>query len=219
MLKNIEMANRLIRLYPNAICFANIDAGLSLQDWEKWIREKRANPESAQTGIGIVSYNSDDELQKKFLMDIGIQCGYIKLKLGVEESSKILIATLKANEARGRRKFLRANCEGDTLSKIDVREGPIKTSGSIMDMSVVGFSCVLDTDPGLKKNTVLHDVQLKLRATLIRTQVVVFGTRESDGKILYVMLFLQLDNIAREKIRNYIQTSLQSSIEQEASTG
>jgi hypothetical protein len=33
------------------------------------------------------------------------------------------------------------------------------------------------------------------------------------------MLFLQLDNIAREKIRGYIQNALQSSIEQDAAAG
>jgi len=216
MLRDLSLAERCLRLYPNSICFINIDAGLALPEWEDWIRKTLTAEATKGVGVGIVSYNSDEALQKKYLMDIGIQCGFIKLKLGLEESTNILLATLKANEARGRRKYVRASCMHDTLSSLNLREGPIQATGNIHDISVVGFSCILDPDPQFKKNSILHDVQLKLRATLIRTQAVVFGTREEDGRTVYVMLFPQLDAIGREKIRGYIQYALQSEIEIEA---
>ncbi len=215
MLKSHETAQRLFARFPDSICFINIDAGLAERDWEAWIRAVMANPETKDVGIGIVSYNTDEKLQKKYLMDIGIPCGFVKLKLGMEESTKILLATLKAAEAKGRRKFVRATCEHDTLSSLNVREGPFNVTGNLNDISVVGFSCWLDPDPQFQKNIVLHDIQLRLRGTLVRTEAIVFGKREVEGeKTLYVMLFTQrMEPLSRQKIRAYIQTALQYEIE------
>jgi hypothetical protein len=217
MLKDTDMAKKLFRLYPDSICFVNIDAGHSEREWEAWIKSVMADPVTGTIGIGIVSYNADEDLQRKYLMNIGIPCGFVKLKLGIDESTRILLATLKATEAKGRRKYVRALCVSDTLSSINLKEGLISATGKIQDISAVGFSCTLEPDPEFSKNTVLHDLQLKLRATLLRTQVVVFGTRETDAGKLYVMLFPpKMDDISKDKIRAYIQIQLQAEIEQEA---
>lgn len=216
MLKDHEAARRLLRTYPNSIIFVNIDAGLSEKEWEEWIRATMADPALAKVGIGIVSYNTDESLQRKYLMDLGIQCGFVRLKLGAEESSKILIETLKANEARGRRKFVRAACTSDNLSGINVKEGQKQINGTIRDISVVGLSCVFDVDPYFKKNSVLRDVQLRLRGSLIKLEAVVFGTHADDTSV-YVLIFSpKMDNVSRSKIRNYIQISLQNEIEAQA---
>jgi len=218
MLKDITIASILLRRYPDSIVYINLDIGLSEYDWEKWIKELMENPVTKTVGIGILSYNSDDRLQKKYLLEIGIQYGFIKLKLGLEESTRILLATLKASEVKGRRKYVRANCTHDTVSSLNIREGSTTTIGKISDISVVGFSCIFDTDPKFQKNTLLHDVQLKLKASLLKTEVIVFGSRvDFDNRTVYVMLFTKsMDNIAREKIRNYIQIALQTGIEIEA---
>lgn len=220
MIKDAAMADRLLVLYPASVVFVNIDAGKSEGEWETWIRSKLSNPLLSSLGIGILTYNSDENLQKKYLMDIGIQCGFVKLKLGLEESTKILLSTLQANEAKGRRKYVRANCAGDSLSSINLREGGITATGKIQDISVVGFSCILDPDPAFKKNTVLHDIQLKLRASLVKIEAVVFGTRMVDDRMQYVMLLApRTEAVVRDKIRNYIQYALQNEIEQLALTG
>lgn len=220
MLKDISMADRLLAMFPASIVFVNIDAGKSESEWEAWIRAKMSNPALSTVGIGILTYNQDENLQKKYLMDIGIHCGFVKLKLGLEESTRILLSTLQANEAKGRRKYVRANCASDTLTAINLREGGISTTGRIQDISVVGFSCTLDPDPAFKKNTVLHDIQLKLRANLVKIEAIVFGNRMVDDRMQYVMLLApRTESAVRDKIRNYIQYALQNDIEQLAITG
>ncbi len=216
MIKDIAMADKVIRLYPNSLVFINIDAGLSEPDWEQWVRKTVDDEALRDLGIGILTYNTDETLQKKYLMDIGIRCGFIRLKLGLEESTRILLETLFANEAKGRRKYVRAFSSNDSTSAINIRDGAIKTSGRIFDISVVGCSCVLDPDPAYVKNAVLRDVQLKLHASLVRVEAVVFGTRAHEDRTMYIMLFTQkLDDPGREKIRNYIQLALQNEIERQ----
>lgn len=218
MLKDHATALKLINKYPDSIVYINIDAGMSESEWADWIRKRMEDPATKTAGFGIVTYNPDERLQKKYLMDIGIGFGFVTLKLGLDESTKILLATLKASEAKGRRKFVRASCRTDNMAVANIREGRTSVTGQLFDISVVGFSCILDPDPFFKRNMVLHDVQLKLRATLLMVEAIVFGTRtDENGKTIYVFIFTQsLDNPGREKIRAYIQTSLQAEIELEA---
>ncbi len=217
MIRDHEKGLRLLTKYPDSIVYVNIDEGQSEGDWDAWIRKVIETPGLEQVGIGILTYNADENLQKKYLMDIGIGYGFVKLKLGLDESTGILLATLKASEAKGRRKFVRASCENDSLSSINIREAGAVSSGRIRDISSVGFSCVLDPNPSFRKNTLISDIQLKLRASLIKTEAIMFGSRVDDGgNTIYVFLFTsRLDGQAKEKIRNFIQLSLQAEIENE----
>ncbi len=214
MLRDHEGARRLLRKYPDSLVFVNIDEGQSEAEWETWIREVQGDSASATVGIGIISYNTDERLQRKYLMDIGIRCGFIRLKLGVEESARILLETLKVNEAKGRRKYVRANCASDPMSTVNLRADSGLISGTILDISVVGFSCSFEADPHFPKNSILRDVQLKLRGVLVLVEGIVLGTRNDEGTMVYVVLFTpKVDGICRGKIRRYIQTALQADIE------
>jgi len=216
-LKDQATASRLLRTWPESIIYINIDAGLDEQEWENWIKKTMEDPVTATVGIGIVSYNSDENLQRKYLMDIGIQCGFIKLKLGIDESTKILLATLKATEAKGRRKYVRATCGNDTLTSVNIKHANERIVGRINDISVVGFSCTFNTDPLFKKNTLLKDIQLKLRGGLLLVEAMVFGARNDEDGSTYVLLFAPpLDQNARAKIRTYIQTALQADIDSQS---
>lgn len=213
ILNDHVLANRILRLYPTSLIYINLDANLNENEWEEWIRKTMEDPTTSTVGIGIVSYNNDENLQRKYLMDIGIQCGFIKLKLGIDESTKILLATLKATEAKGRRKYVRATCENDAMSSVNIKDGLKNATGNIKDISVVGFSCTFPIDPVFQKNTVIHDVQLKLRGFLVKVDVLVFG-RRNDEQITYVMLFTQsIEPASRKKIRSYLQIALQAELE------
>ena len=191
LVKDTRRAELLFEKYDDAICFVNIDTGVSEQEWEHWIK-----------------------LQKKYLMDIGIQCGYIKLKLGRDESIKILLATLNANEAKGRRKFVRADASYDSLSSLNFTHGRLQIIGTFVDISVVGFACILDPDPMLEKNMLITDVQLKLRANLLRTDLILLGSRPVGDRNQYIFLFPpKMENHAKAKVRTFIQTTLQASLE------
>lgn len=215
-LKDIKSTEILLEKYPNSICFVNIDTGLSEPEWEEWIKKILKDPKFSQVGIGIVSYNNNEKLQKKYLMTIGIQCGYIKLKLGRDESIRILLTTLNANEAKGRRKYVRADCSADTLTSLNFPYGKLTITGHILDISIIGFSCILDPDPKIQKNTLIEDVQLKLRAILLRSNLIVLGTRSLGDRTAYIFLFPpKMENHAKAKIRTYIQNALQIFIDKE----
>ena len=103
-IRDHEAAARVAAAWPGSIVFVNIDEGLRELQWEAWIRHLIDAPETASTRLGIMTYNPNPELAHKYLMELMIPCGFIQLKLGLAEGKRIILKTLEANEARGRRR-------------------------------------------------------------------------------------------------------------------
>ena len=76
-LKDHNRALRILEKFPDSILFINIDERLDESEWEEYIRGIARNPALDSIRIGILSYNNNEELKKKYLMDIGITCGFI----------------------------------------------------------------------------------------------------------------------------------------------
>ena len=88
--------------------------------------------------------------------------------------------------------------------------------GRILDISSVGMACVLKSGTELKLHSVLDSIQLQLKGSLCLVNGVVMGSRPVEGsnEIAYIVLFdHKMPPTQREKIRNYLQWALQTSIE------
>lgn len=213
LLKDHNRALKLLEHFRDAIIFINIDDRLNEDEWEEYIRGIMDNPRLKDVGIGILSYNNDQELKQKYLMEIGVPCGFIQLKLGIQQSTKIILAALEANEAKGRRKYVRVNCDKDENAQFNVRVSDTVLNGKIDDVSSIGMALHFETDPELQKNTLLEGIQLRLRSSLVNLNGVVIGFREGRPK-KYVLLFSPKTSASeKEKIRRYIIHSLQSYID------
>jgi len=212
LLRDHKKALSIFQQNPGSICFFNIDEGLKEKEWEEYIRNLLSGGDASDILAGILSYNSDKDLMQKYLMDVGVPCGYIQLKLGLEESAAIIRKVLIANEARGRRRYVRAVCEHDALSQVNITTGTGTKTGNIVDISSVGISCSFEVDPMFPKNMLLKDLQLVMRGARVKTAGVVFGFREDSMK-RYVILFKDLSNESKKKIRKYIYLSLQQALE------
>jgi len=200
--------------YNSPILFINIDEGLEEPQWEKLIRSVLENTGTNHSKIGIVTYNENTELAQKYLMDIMVPCGFIKLKLGITESTNIIIKTLDANEVKGKRKYVRAKCNPSEAT-LNVTINNSLESGHIVDISSVGMAINFDGSVEIAKNTYLKDIQLKLRGILLRVSAVVIGHRSQEGeKTLYVLLFDQfVTSQIKSKLRSYINRTLQHEME------
>lgn len=206
----------LFRRFPDCIAFLNIDEGYSEPDWEALVRKIEADSSTEEARIGILSYNTDPGLSHKYLLELMVSCGFIKLSLELSESTKTILKVLEANEAKGRRQFIRVPCTKGTASLNVVIDGK-SLNGTVVDISSVGMACVLENDPRLVARSLLKDIQLKLKGVLCQVSAVVMGSRPADGgQVLYILLFdPHTSDEVREKIRVFLRKTLQFQLEAE----
>lgn len=196
---------RAIKAFPNAILFVNLDDGLTEEEWRDYIVGLRA--EAPEVGIGIITLNDNSDLREFYLMEAQVQCGFVILKIGAAKTAEILAKTLEANEARGRRKFVRALCPpGATQCLVD-NEG-LNLKAELTDLSSAGMAIRIAGGAKLRVGTVLRDMGLSIKGQRLTVSGVVVATRAegegSDG--VHVVMFdpNSLDEAKKEKLKNLV---------------
>ncbi len=202
------------RIYRNSIVFINIDEGLPETEWEKLLRSFIEDTPDNNLSFGILTYNENQSLAQKYLMNIMVSCGFIRLKLGLNESIKIILKTLEANEAKGKRKYVRARPQKEDASFNFKNEDEKLVSGHINDISSVGMAITFDNEIIIKKNSLLKAIQIKLKGALIKVNGVVIGSRKvGESKTTYVLIFdSSATKEVKHKLRLYIHKLLQDDV-------
>ena len=212
--KDHAALRKVLQRYPDSIVFADIDERMAEKEWETWIRGVMGAPETSKAAIGIISANSDESLQRKYINSVKVRCGYTVLRSDLNISIRQIQEILKQVDAKGRRKYTRATIENEAVATVNLPMNGDYINGSIKDISVVGLSCSFDQDPELVKNTLFKDVQIRLQSMLLKAEVIIFGSRMDGASKIYVFLFTQrIDPEVKMKIRKYIQNNLQAKMD------
>jgi hypothetical protein len=214
VLKDHKRALRLLEHFPNSIMFINIDQGMTEKEWEVYIRGIQENQNLKECRLGILSYNTDQRLMQKYLMDMSVPCGYIQLKLGVQASTKIILDALQANEARGRRKFIRAACEDDITATMNYKDTLGMYYGKLLDISSAGIAVKIGHFGTFPPNSRFRDIQLKLRGSLVMADMILIGKRRDDKDIWIFIFDANMSQSNRLIIHRYIKYILQRFIDQ-----
>ena len=208
-----ERAKKLLKKFPGSIMYINIDEKFKEPEWEAYVRGIMKDEDTKDCMLGIMSYNQDKALMKKYLMDLSLPCGYVQLKLGIKESTKIIIGALEANEARGRRKSIRADCADDINASISIKTNTGYATGKLLDISSAGIAAKFDKFENLAPNSIINDIQLRLRTGLVRADMIYMGKR-ADLKNVHIILFDQ--NMSQDNkfiVYRYVKSCLQKYID------
>jgi hypothetical protein len=127
-------------------------------------------------------------MEKAYLYDIGINCGCIPIEYRKSSNLVLLMGVLTANQANGRRKYLRAIC-GETCELNFMRER-VKLQGRILDVSISHFSCEFyGSYPEIKMYEKATDIQLKLAGIICTVDAVLFTKRVVAETVIHVFVF------------------------------
>jgi hypothetical protein len=212
VVKDHEALMRRLKRDGESVVFININEGPDKSRWEEWVRSVLGL--GGKTCVGILTNTTDDALRNKFVTEIGVQCGFTVVKSDVTSALRQILESLRAVEAKGRRKYLRAGRE--IGASVNLPLDSVFVNGQVRDISAVGFSCVLDQNPTLAKNALLQNIQLKFQARILKVEGIVYGSRDEDGGRCYVFLFTQrVDSDTRARIRDIIQQHLQARMDEE----
>ena len=214
--KDRDALKRVLRKYPDSILFIDITEQYKESDWETWILSVMKAADTKKVSIGIVTALDDAAIKEKYLTKIKVHCGYTVIKFNLEKAITVLIEILQSVEAKGRRKFIRADTSKETIASLNLSFRDEFIKGQIKDISVVGASCTLEDNPIIQKNTLFKDIQLKLQSSLLKVEGIVFGSRVEDKENKYVILFSQrIDTETKKKIRNFIHVIMQTKMDSE----
>ncbi|MDR0669351.1 MAG: pilus assembly protein PilZ [Treponema sp.] len=202
---------RLVKNFAGCIIFVDIDQVIGEKEWESWIREIMKAGDLTDVRLGIVTANRSDALQNKYVNMLRLPCGYTMIHRDLKLTIAQIVNILNANDAKGRRKYLRASVENESQTMVNFPVGSQFVSGAIRDISTAGFSCSFTEDPNFSKNSLFANVQIKLKHTILNVEAVIFGFRVEGTTRVYVSLFTErLSPDSKIKIRKYIQSNLQA---------
>jgi len=211
-----DTLRRVLRKYPDSIVFIDVNEKLSEKEWEVWVRAVMEAPDTKNVSIGIVTAYDDAAIKQKYLNILKIKCGYTVLRFELDKAIKQIYDALNSVDAKGRRKYIRANTSQEANTTLNLPLNGSYIKGQIKDISVVGLSCSIEGNPDLPKNALFNDIQVKLHTTLLKVEGVVLGSRMDGKDRIYVLIFSQrVDHDVRAKIRKFIQHNLQAKMDPE----
>ena len=206
ILKDYRKAKKILSVYPDSMCFIDIDAELSYSEWFNYMKSFSVIPELQGIYLGIVTQDAGWEDKDKFMMNIRLPGGFTVISNNKREKLiEHFAAILDLNGAKGRRKYLRL----DTRSERDVSgymtyQGKLFTL-NIKDISSVGFAITYKQDIVylFQKNTLVRNLCLSVGRKSMVCSCIVFNTQTNpDGTAMSVMM---LTNENPEETKNYIR--------------
>lgn len=218
LIKDHSLIPLIIKQYPDAIIFMNIDEGQKRHDWELFIQQLQTSAEASSVSLGIISYEFDQSVAQFYLMELALPGGYIQLKQSIEKAFDILTKTLEANEVRGRRKFVRCQILEDRAPQFNVKGEGGLIKGGVLDLSSAGMAVVLENGRDFQKNSLLRDIQINLAGKLLRVSGVVIGFRNAEevggvSRKIFVLLFdKSVQSETRSEVRIYVHKYLQEQL-------
>jgi PilZ domain len=219
------LGKKIFFVYPPQVLTEVVDE-LARQEFEVYLSKDHGKlrrvyiqsmrAEAPSVGIGIVTLNDNAELREFYLMNAQIQCGFIILKIGATKTAEILAKTLDANEARGRRKFVRAVCAPGVGQCLANDEGAT-IKADLTDLSSAGMAIRIGGGGSVKVGTVLRDMTITIKGQrLLVSGVVVAKRADSSGtEPVSVIMFSpgSLDEARREKLKTLVFRVNQTAME------
>jgi len=206
---------RFLRKEPECLTFVNIDEGDDEKVWRKWIKSIRDDESSKAAAFGIITMLDDEDKRSFYLMEVGIECGFIVVKIGAAKTTEILLRMLEANEARGRRRFVRAACPPDATDfNCSTDAGVLR--GWVKDLSSVGMSAMFTGGTSPKVGERLKGIQLNLKGIRVSVNGVVLGSHDTPGiGTISVLMFepASINDDKRAKLRSFIRRTLQGTMD------
>ena len=175
--------------------FFNVDAYSYDIKWDSYIEELLERSESAPL-FGVMyskRQTSADKamIEKRFLYDMGLQCGCVQLEYKKNENFDLLSKTLFANQAQGRRKTIRALCSSACTYTFFRDDKEHSISGTLQDISLSHFSILTEKeDFKVKLYEKITNIHFNIKGFLFQSDAILVMERPVEEKMLYVFSFV-----------------------------
>ncbi len=208
-------AKNIMRHNPNSILFINVDAQIPMNAWYNFVRS--FEKEDVLRSINIYIMSERIKQSDKLLFEAAPEVAgeIIAMDDTLENLTERFSKILTDLNAKGKRKYVRANLIQDTDSALFWNYGTKMHQLKLLDISSVGMSVRVPNQIGniVAANTVLKDITIRLGTSQFVVEAVVFAVKNDADKIIWILLLLpNTANKIKNSIKNYIYEKNQDSI-------
>ncbi len=218
IIKDYKYTKNALRMFPDALCFIFIDDEMSYDGWFNYILSFQQDEKLKTIFVGLMSAMIPTAKKERFIMNLSLPGGFIMLN-EIKGSALIenIIGILELNGAKGKRKYLRLDCDESISINGYFANKTQLLQVSIANISSVGFTCYFPKSYGaaLVKNMIVPSFSITLGRRSIVTPSVVFDVKSLDNNNFFaVLLFLkQVGAEDRKVIKNFIFEHLEKRID------
>ena len=215
-ISDYRRAKAVLKNFPDSICFIDVDDALTPNGWFNFM-ESFENDEMLSTiFLGIISSTLGYAQKMHFLMQSVVPAGFIGLNQPHDDLIEQIRNILDLNGAKGRRRFVRADCLDDTRIGIFFDFGEKRFTARVKDISSAGLSCIVSLryQEFFKINMLIREFSLIIdNETYKCSAAVLKAFVTGDDKLTVVIVFTQAISFnVRKSIREYLQSFLQGRI-------
>ena len=209
IISDFRYTKEALRHFPDALCFIFIDDEMSYDGWFNYILSFQQDEKLKTIFVGLMSAMIPQQKREKFMMNLSLPGGFLMLnEIKGAELIKTVIGILELNGAKGKRKYLRLDCN-DSISI----NGYFATQTQLLQVSIanissVGFTCIFPKSYGavLAKKMIVPSFSITLGRRSVATPSIVFDVKSFDNNNYFAMLLFlkQVGPDDRKVIKNFI---------------
>ena len=209
IIKDYKYTKNALRLFPDALCFIFIDDEMSYDVWFNYILSFQQDEKLKTIFVGLMSAMIPQPKREKFMMNLSLPGGFLMLnEIKGAELIKTVIGILELNGAKGKRKYLRLDCDNSISINGYFATQTQLLQVSIANISSVGFTCIFPKSYGavLAKKMIVPSFSITLGRRSIATPSIVFDVKSFDNNNYFAMLLFlkQVGPDDRKVIKNFI---------------
>lgn len=206
IIRDYKNTKGMLKKYKDAMCFIFIDTALTYEQWYKFLKTVEIDEELTGSFIGLLSREISEKRKDFFLKNTVLAGGLTKTDVPVEDLFTQFKKILDDNEAKGKRQYIRLDCEkikdvnaylalGTKLFIIDVNN--ISTTG-------IAIKTIPDLAPAFKPNSEVYNISLSIKRHSFVISGVVYHSSIESGFLNAVILLGKLNDKEQDIIRKFI---------------
>ncbi|MCH5291928.1 MAG: hypothetical protein J1D88_09285 [Treponema sp.] len=207
-------AEAVVAQFPGAILILNLDDGTGAESWIPFINALNDGGSDATPTV-CVMYRGDSFDEAAFANKARFTGGFIRIA-DAANSLEPIAAALDGLNAKGRRKFVRADGTDDDKAVLHAIVDNKMYNLKCHDISMAGVSCTVDAKfaEAFPSKSLVRDATLTLERKAVSCQMLVVGSFPEGGSVKLVMMFAsKISEVSETVIHSYILQAQQRAVD------
>ncbi|MBT3272632.1 MAG: hypothetical protein HN368_05725 [Spirochaetales bacterium] len=214
LLRNAADAKTVLKEYPNALLFLQIDSGMEEEAWLAYIDDLKSTPSTQDLTIAIVSVQPDETIQSTFLENSdNISHGISYGSYNYERTYKQIDNILSDEKTRVPKNIARGTFSETPRVSLHFARNDNRYEGVLRDITISGVTCRLIQDETFPSNLPIPAIIISYGKKQLTVSGTIAGSHGESEKIHLILFNDDCKKTQASEIYDLIQVGMQREIE------